>query len=346
MNVRKLAELTEVSVATISRVLKGDLAVKSKTRERIIRELAKHPFYPDLKQKKKPLKNIFVFLSTQDISNRLYQSDINFYSRTFSGIKSYLDYRSSQECLDYYLLLISFQSGIILKKLGDLENLPYSRYIGGIFIVHTKIQDDKDLVCYKGDLRLYALGRSRDEIPNDRINCIYFDNNLVSKLAYEHLIHRGHNQIVVISGSRDYKYLLMRENHFRLHEQKHQFYFRNTEKNTPEAAYTLMRNIYEKEKLPHSAIYITAEFLLEGVLRYLDENQIIIPSNLSVLSTNDYLLAYQHSPPISVVRTPSFEIGRLSAVLALENNQFDYKSVVDYCLGVVLNDRGSVAELK
>jgi LacI family transcriptional regulator len=347
MNVRKLADLTNLSVATISRVLKGEPVVDPETREKVLYTLSQHPFYPDLKKKKKTNRNIFVFLSPAHVNERLHHTQINFFSRTLAGVKSYFDEVNSNDGIERYLLLSSFKSGRILEKLEELEKLNYSRSIAGMFIIHTQKKDHIHLNQYMGNIKLYLLGRSREDVQNPRVDCIYFDDEKAGKIAYEHLISRGHRKILILSGPREYTYFEKRERAFHKASgiEGNRFIFKNTKSASPEEAYKLAKSCFEKEPPDVTAWYITAEILLEGVLKFLDESGIRIPDNLSLISTNDYLVGYQHSPPISVIRTPHFEIGRLAAVIAIENCKFEYQTRVDYALDVLLNDRGSVVQL-
>lgn len=348
MNVRKLAELTNLSVATISRVLQADPAVDPKTRDLVLRTLSQHPFYPDFKKKKKKVRNLFVFLSPAHVNERLHLTQINFFSRALAGVKSYFDTVNSQDGVERYLLLSSYKNGRILEKLNELEELDYAGSIAGIFIIHTQVADHEGLARYTGRLKLYLLGRSREDVPCERADCVYFDDVKAGQLAYEHLVSRGHRRILVFSGPPEFSYFEKRERAFREEAGKNgnQFLFRKTATVSPNEAYDLAKSYFSNKNPPVTAMYVTAEILLEGVLRYLDEAGIRIPEDLSLLSTNDYLVGYQHRPPISVIRTPHFEIGRLAAVIALENCKFEYETRVDYRLDVLLNDRNSVAKIE
>ena len=347
MNVRKLAELTNLSVATISRVLKADTAVDPETRDTVLRTISQHPFYPDFKKKKKRTRNLFVFLSPAHVNERLHLTQINFFSRALAGVKSHFDAVNSQDGINRYLLLASFKSGRIAEKLGELEDLDYAASIGGIFIIHTQKTDQEELARYTGGLKLYLLGRSREDVPSDRVDCIYFDDEKAGRLAYEHLHSRGHRRILVFSGPPEFTYFEKRERAFReaTGRDGNSFIFRNTGAAAPEDAYELARSSFGGARPDVTAVYVTAEILLEGVLKYIDEAGMRIPEDLSLLSTNDYLVGYQHKPPVSAVRTPHFEIGRLAAVVALENNKFEFETRVDYRLDVLLNDRHSVTRL-
>ena len=243
--------------------------------------------------------------------------------------------------------LSSFRSGSIAEKLRELEDLNFSGSIGGVFIIHTGRKDQAGLAGYAGKLKLYLLGRSREDVPNDRVNCVYFDDVKAGRLAYEHFFARGHRRVLVFSGPPELTYFEKRERAFREAAGKNgcRFVFRNTREATPEDAYKLAGEFLGKRNASVTGVYVTAEVLLEGFLKRLDEEKIRVPGDLSLLSTNDYLVAYQHEPPVSVVRTPHFEIGRLAAVVALENCAFEFDTRLDYRLDVLLNDRDSVADL-
>ena len=348
MNIRKIAELTNLSIATISRVLKGDQNVDPSTRDLVLRELSQHPFYPDLKKKKTKKPNLFVFLSPLHVNNQLNTTQINFFSRSLAGIKSYFDATNVLDDHERYLILASFKSGHISEKLSELEKLGSAGTIGGLFIIHTQKQDHAELARYEGNLKIYLLGRSREDVPNDRIDFINYNDEKAGRLAYEHLVSMGHRNILVFSGPPEFSYFEKRERAFfqNMNRKENKIEFVHTDQNSPESAEKYVKMYFGKKKSKITAIYVTSEVLLEGVLHYLDQKGIKVPADLSLMSTNDYLIAYQHNPPITVIRTPQFEIGRIAAVIAIENNRFDFGTRVDYELDVMLNERQSVRKIR
>ncbi len=347
VNVRKLAELTGVSVATISRVLKGDPVVENTTRERVLQALAQHPFYPDLKQKKKRIRNLFLFLSPVNISDRLHLLQVELLLPRPCRSEIPFRWLYADGGTERYLMLSPYRKDRLSETLRELEQASFAGSIAGVFILHTSITDDAALAHYRGGLKLYLLNRTREDIPNESIDFIFFDDRLVSRLAFDHLAVRGHRNVLVFSGPDDYRFFEKREHAFREHagDPDCRFVFRNTESNSAEAAFDHSEELLGSGEREFSAVFVTSEVLLEGFLRSCDMRGIRIPEDLSILSTNDYLVAYQHTPPISVVRTPSFELGKVAAAVATENMAFEFATRVDYCLSVILNDRGSVADL-
>ena len=239
MNIRKIAELTNLSIATISRVLKGDQGVDPFTRDLVLRELSQHPFYPDLKKKKQKKPNLFIFLSPLHINSQLNISRINFYTRALAGIKSYFDAINILDGHERYLLLGSFQSGRISEKLAELEKLGSAGTIGGLFVIHTQKEDHAELARYKGNLKIYLLGRSREDVPNDNLDFIYYNDEKVGHLAYEHLVSFGHRNILVFSGPPEFSYFEKRERAFRkkTNQKENDIEFVRTDQNSPESAY-------------------------------------------------------------------------------------------------------------
>jgi LacI family transcriptional regulator len=78
-----------------------------------------------------------------------------------------------------------------------------------------------------------------------------------------------------------------------------------------------------------------------GAMRYLQEKQIKIPEELAVIGFDDYDWTQITSPPLCVIRQPSYELGEMAAKVLLGRIAEANRKVREYCLETTLVMRGS-----
>ena len=114
--------------------------------------------------------------------------------------------------------------------------------------------------------------------------------------------------------------------------------------NSPSAYETLRRALKEWEQLP-TALFISSDSMVQGVLRALDEAGLSIPDQISLIAFNDTPLSQNATPPLSSVRVLQQELA-VAAMTAMDLSrsgiQYPFKTVVP-CVFV---DRRSVSKAK
>jgi len=343
MNIKQLAERTGFSTATVSRVLQGDLNVDPATRDAVMEHLAQLPFYADTKPKKKKLRNLYAVLSPVEISSRIYDSHVNFFTKMFSGIRDVLNAAGSDAATEPCILNYTYRHGQLAEKLTAIEALPYSGHIAAFFLINGREADEQQLLSRPLNAPLFMLNRFYPESRNPDISFIYFDNVRVGEIALRVLREKGHRNIGVLTGPLDYRYYRERAAAFTDPQSDVDTVLFTASENTVQAAAEAARAMIPRIQSGElTAVFTCSELLLEGCLLAFGQAGLTAGKDISLVSSNDYFLAYQHTPQITVVRTPSYELGELAAALALKGVEMDFKIRTDCCLDVKLAERQSV----
>jgi LacI family transcriptional regulator len=151
--------------------------------------------------------------------------------------------------------------------------------------------------------------------PSAATNSVCTDNVAAGQLATEHLIGLGHKRIGMLAG-----HLGLSPHHDRLEG------FRKAmqEAHLPILdEYLIAGNVQVQDGVeaghrllnlpnPPTAIMASNNNLLLGVLQAVEERNIVIPKDLSVLGFDDYLWNMHFSPRLTAVAQPTAEIGRKS----------------------------------
>ena len=345
MNIKELAERTGFSTATISRVLQGELNVEQSTRDKIMEHLAQLSFYADTKPKKKKLRNLYVVISPSGMTGRLYDSHINFFSKMFSGIRDTLARLGKEVSGEPYVLNINYEHGQLADKLKELEALPYAGNIAAMFLVNGREVDEKQILNRQLVSPMFILNRFYEKTNNPNISFIYFDNKEIGNIAYQELYDKGHRNIAVLAGPPAYRYYTERLSAFIDNKDEASIKIFTVDNNDVSAAAKTANDMIPFIKNGEtSAVYVCSELLLEGCLKAFETAGIIAGKDVSLISSNDYFLAYQHSPQISVIRTPSYELGEIAATLAVKGVELDFSLRTNSCVGVKLIERKSVLQ--
>ncbi len=170
-----------------------------------------------------------------------------------------------------------------------------------------------------------------DSDPTPGIPCVNLDDVGGAYVAMQHVLTQGHRQIAILgirsehSGKyRDYTGLLRRRmigyvqaleevglevdnKHIRLVE----CYA------TPEEGYRALHNLWRTKWKP-TAIVAMADVLALGVMQAALEMGLHLPDDLSVVGFDDIPSSRTATPPLTTVRQPSVEKGRIAASLLID----------------------------
>lgn len=305
MNMKELAKILGVSRQTVSAVLNGKTWVSSDTRDRVLTAIRQYNYMPNqhaVSLTGKGIKLLGVVL--RDISNP-------FYTQIAMGIESVarsqgysILYHNTFEKHDYEVeairSLISFRvSGIIVSPIQLGVDLTHLAHVGSLGIPLVSI----------------------DRLPDVRCHSISFENHQAVRTATNYLVEKGHRDIAFIQGPHSVTTARERLQGFTDSMQAHGLPTRKewmvdpgtTDKERHEAIHNLLKN---KQQRP-SAIFCFNDLLAVSVYKAAHELGIRIPDELSVMGFDDIEIASLLGPPLTTVRTDSYEVGEEAARLVL-----------------------------
>lgn len=309
--IKQIAEIAEVSTATVSRVLNYDetLNVSESTRKRIF-EIAQELEYVTTRERRSKKQVCQVCL-----------------------LKGYSE---REEIDDPYYLSIRLAAEKSLKE----ENIEY------IVISKNRLSDDRlktvDGILAVGifsDHEIESLKVINSNIvfvdcnPQDEtFDCVVVRMEKVVRKVLDYLISLGHKEIGFIGGedyfgsegvpSPDYRESWYRNYMNKLNMLNEKFI--RIGGFTPTSGYELMKDILDSGEYP-SAFFIANDSMAIGAYRAILEKGLSIPGDISIVGCNDISTAQFIVPPLTTVKIHTSFIGETAVDLIVERIKYERK---------------------
>ena len=186
-------------------------------------------------------------------------------------------------------------------------------------VIHSKSLTAEELISFADEVPgLVLINRF---IPAIADRCIALDNQKGSYLATDYLIKHGHQHIGYICSNHDIEdteqrkagYLQALKDNGLMHSASHIEYGAPDE----EGGELAMTNLLAKG-LPLSAIATYNDYMAAGALSALEENNIEVPSSMSIIGFDNGLIAKYLHPKLTTVRYPIQKMAENAAILALK----------------------------
>ena len=329
VTIKEIAKKARVSVGTVSKVLNYNETVSEINRKKVIKTIKELNYTPNriarsLSQGK--TKNIGFIIP--DITNPFFPALVKGASDILISKGYYVHLCSSDNDPDKEDLYINdlksmWADGIIIAP-SDTENRNISVFntIMSPFVVVDRVIEglNKDLV-----------------IINNK------------KGAYEevdYLINNGHKKIVLLAGP---KHTKTAQNRFKGWKKavdekklfKEEFAFWG--KFTIDSGYEMMKKVFNNLGKV-DAVFACNDLIALGAIQAIEEKKYKIPRDISIIGFDDIYLSRFLKPPLTVVRQPIYDMGKIAGEILLDRmtNSSDFipkKVVIEGKLVI----RGSVS---
>ena len=302
---KDIAQIANVSIATVSRILNNDatLSVSEETRQRVFsiaKQLDYKPIRKRYSKKKKEVYHIALLLavSQHDEANDPY----------FALIRQGIEEKCEQ--LPIHISSVIRVNGVEVQDLSKFDGLIV---IGGI--------DPEDIKRYfpENDHVVFVT----QVINIDEYDVVRSDLETATEGILDYLIELGHKKIGYIGGSETIKKLDggksyeiddIRKQIFEkkmkmmgLYEPKYVF----IGDWSPAEGYELMKKAIELGNLP-SAFVIASDPMAIGALRAIHQAGLKVPEDISIISFDDIDAAAFLNPPLSTVKMYAYEMGEIA----------------------------------
>ncbi|MDI6807562.1 MAG: LacI family DNA-binding transcriptional regulator [Candidatus Eisenbacteria bacterium] len=305
--IRDVARITGVSRSTVSLVINDSRRISAPTAGKVlaaIRELGYEPNVMARGLARRRAKMIAILVP--QISSHVF-SDF-YFSEAISGISDALSRRG-------YRMLIEIATEDFLKE-GEHLKLFRERQIDGMLLLGTLDTDRYIVELSEKGHPLVLVNSSLDGIP-----CVLADNLSGSRVMVNYLASLGHRRIAFIGGlesttvgmDRTLGYKAgLKESGIRI-DSRLITYGNYSE----ESGYDCMRKLWSAGSKP-TAVFAANDMMAIGALKFLRERGIKVPHEMTVVGADDIKLASYVEPPLTTIRQPMYEIGRLATGMLLE----------------------------
>ena len=300
-----VAELSGVSITTISRVLNAPEKVNTATRVRVLDAIDKLGFIPKAEARARALQHtgrivvITPFFTVPSFVQRL------------RGIACALS------STNYELVIYTVDS---LERLQSyLSSLPLRGNLDGLVIISLPV-DDKEVKR----LVQHGLPTVLIEYPNRALNSVEIDDIEGGRIAAEHLIRKGHTRLAFLGDTNPPEYAIhpmsLRLKGFRKAvydaglELPAPFVYSvpNTMEHTRQVATELLTM-----KKPPSAIFAASDYQALSVLKVARQLGIHVPQDLAIIGFDDLDMAEYED--LTTIRQCLDESGRLAVDILLSH---------------------------
>ncbi|MDR5858059.1 transcriptional regulator CytR [Halomonas eurihalina] len=301
-NIRKVAELADVSVATVSRTLKTPDIVSPETRDRVLAAVEKAGYRPNMMAvqfRSQRTRNLVVLVPT--IAN-------TFFARVIGGIQEAAQRRG------YGILLCN--------TLGDERT---ERAYAGM--VSTR-QADGLIQLRAYDPFTTLNGQERPPMVNvcevlDEAPCptVKLDNRAAARAVTEHLLSLGHHRIGMIKGPRNSPLTRDRLLGFQdalaaagLTPDKSLWCPGDF---TPPSGHRAAGDLLARTD-PPTAIFCENDEMAMGAMRRIKEAGLRVPEDISVAGFDDIAFASYCAPSLTTIAQPAEDFGHEAVSLLLD----------------------------
>jgi len=293
-----VAAVAGVSPTAVSRYLNNRIELPLATRERINAAIAKLDYRPNLMAKRLSTgKTEAISLVTPEISNP-------FFAELAAAIEAEAQSQG-------YAVYISSTGGDRKREIDAIKRL-HDQHVDGL-IMMTNQPDDGTLAKLLNQHDHVVL--LDEDIPGVSVPRVFVENEQGAYLGTRHMIEAGHRDIALISGPGE----LMS-----VRERLAGFVRAMTEASLPVHPDWVLLGEYSRAfghvAVQHlltgparpSAILACSDYLALGVLLGLQQAGLSVPRDMSLVGFDDMPFAELVNPPLTTIRQPIAEMGRIA----------------------------------
>ncbi|MEN3042025.1 MAG: substrate-binding domain-containing protein [Fervidobacterium sp.] len=306
-NIREVAKLANVSIATVSRVLNGSDKVSPETRKRVLNAMKKLNYKPSFSFKDTATKLLHTI--------GVLMPDIRGYH--YSDIVMAIEEYAYSKNFDIMLALPKWEANIEQHVLDQY----FRRKVDGI-ILGELFSGQKIVERFKrSGVPIVVIDFRVDEIDFDVVNV---DNVTGGYLAIKYLYENGHRNILFIPGPELSPAAMDREKGIRkfldkvLRKEEVKIYFGEHRGYNSEHGRVSVERHLNKHGLNFTAIFAVNDWTALGAIDALKDYGIKVPDEVSVIGFDDAPFAQYTNPRLTTIMQPRWEMGTTAAQLLIE----------------------------
>jgi LacI family transcriptional regulator len=301
----EIARLAGVSRSTVSRVINQHPNVRPEVRERVWRVIREVGYYPhaaarNLVTRRSQIVGVVIPETLPKVFGDPY------FPVVLHAISEALAERG-------YLLVLSLLTP--QQEEDFYRRALRGRVVDGIILVSARTTDPLIARAYREGLPVVSIGRYPEE-PN--VSYVDVDNVEGARVATEHLLRLGRRRVATIAGPQTMAPGVDRLEGYRIAMQAwgiHPPPEWIAEGDFTEAGgYIAMRRLLPAHP---DAVFVASDLMAVGALKAIREAGLRVPDDIALVGYDDVELARYTDPPLTTVRQPIAELGRVAVRLLL-----------------------------
>ncbi len=339
MTLKNIAAMAGVSVSTVSRILndKDTKSASPEVKERVWQVVRETGYVPNeqarnLRSKSRPAsgsrrenKKYFACVYARNAdSNDLF----------FGELAHAIEYTAYKRG---YILKCSFYANELDEK--SFSSTMREQEISGLAVL-GRFENDRAAEIIKNQRNVVHVGLNPVSVAQDFVFC---DGKAASKLAVETLLSLGHSKIAYIGETvREIRFLgykeTLTENNIP-YQDKRVIRSQQTLMGGFDGASALLRGGTDV-----SAIFCANDATAMGCIKYLREQKIRVPEQMSVISIDDVEMSRYFMPMLTTIHVPIQELGKQAASMLIDRIENGHILPVRMELPFSLSNRDSCAK--
>lgn len=318
VNIRDVAERAGVSTATVSHVLNQTRFVRDETRQKVLEAIEALHYHPSA------IARGLATSSTQTIG--LIISDIAnpFFTAVVRGIEDQLN------LYGYRIILCNTDEDP--SREDEYLRLLFAHQVDGLIIAPTGAYSEHLVQMAEANVPIVLLDRT---VPDINALLVSVDNEGGAYQATRYLIELGHRRIGILNGLETISTQRMRLDGYRRALAETGIGFDNDlviwagsncehEAGTPDSplpeashlaniqmtpgVFCSLRRLLDSPERP-TALFVTNNQMILGTLAVLREKRLSCPDDISLVGFDDQEWAPLFTPPLTVIRQPTYQLG-------------------------------------
>ena len=312
MNIKEIARLAGVSVATVSRVINNFENVKPETRERVRKVMEEHDYTPSATARDLSFqRSEVVAVVVPDLKNP-------FFYGLIEGITKVAE-------KSHFQVLIFNTNEDAEKECGILRSIR-ERNVAGILITAAGVRDERTsrMLHEYHDSGTPVILVDRYIEDGDTLDTVMADNEEGAYKAVCELIRQGHERIAIIAGEKSLSPVYERELGYRRALAESGIRIREMYiaygNQMADQSYTCMEKLMSLSK-PPTAVFCGNNMMSLGAYRYMIEHGIRPGEDISLIGFDDIDVLNIVGIPLSVVDRSEKEMGKKAMEMLLRRLQ-------------------------
>lgn len=318
MNIKMIADMCGVSVATVSRVINNSGNVKEDTRAKIVKAIEDLDYVPNALARNLSRKESDVIgVVVPDVSN-------SFYIELIKGVM--------EEANNNGLSIVFFNSDKTIEKELKAMKMLREQRIKGMLLISAVKKDEVDILRKNIKNMNVPLVLINKYIENLNYDGVFTDDIMASYILTETLIKNGHKEITLITGSQNsivaynrvkgYKNALM-DYGIELKEENIIY----SDFNNVETGYERLKAYIKDRGMPKAIIAGNTNINL-ACIKVINEEKKIIGKDISLVAFDDVKILNELGIRVTVVSQNPKEMGQ-KAFRLLMNRMVDKTAAVN-----------------
>ena len=301
INIRELASLAGVSIATVSRVINNPQLVQPDTREHVLEVMRRVNYAPawTVESRLSGRSRLIAFLFSE--------KDYYFYSSIRDGLESIVGLRG-------YTVLYCPIEAEPQRRSQQLKTIFEQKLDGAIWALRDFHPEDIRMIDERQVPLLLA--RKYDSAPADRYNCCYINFAEASYRMTRHLLEMGHRRIGLMFENVSQQFMnsfcqgwerALREEQAPIEDD-----LLLNAPNTMQGGYTKAVELLERGEMPE-AVFCASDEQAFGVLKAAHEKGVPVPERLAVAGFTDSPMSNLCDPELTTIDLPIYRLGIIAA---------------------------------